>query len=273
MPEGYTELGSRMKAYEAATGNVLPRYLPYIVRVDGRAFHSLLRNANKPFDMQFVRHMGHVAEYLCREIQGAVFAYAQSDEISVLVCSYSDYTEQPWFGGRVQKIASVAAGMASAQLAVGRHISGLVGQCCFDGRAFALPNVVEVANYFVWRQRDCERNAVSMAAQAYFSPQQLHGKTREERIEMLRRRDMNFGGFPGSARLGQACTKVADQWMTAPAERFAAAPGSWLAERIPPMPSFEENDAPDPAAVQRAVREHFPAEVLRDLARKAAEDG
>lgn len=274
MPERYTELGSRMKAYEGATGNTLPRYLPYVIRVDVRAAHSLLRDADKPFDMRFVGHMQDVMSVLCREVQGAVLGYQQSDEVSVLACTYDDYRSEPWFGGRTQKIASVAAGLASASLAVQRHLCDLPAALAFDARVFALPNVVEVANYFVWRQRDAQRNAVSMAAQARFSHKQLYQKNRDQMIEMLAERGVFFENYPDTVRSGSACAQdPGGSWACTAAPQFVAASGSWLTARIPPMPSFEEeSDAPDPAAVHRAVREYFPAEVLRDLAREAAED-
>jgi tRNA(His) 5'-end guanylyltransferase len=263
-----TALGNRMKMYEAATGSVLTRYLPFVIRVDVRAAHSLLRDANKPFDMGFVRMMGVVMERLCREVQGAVFAYQQSDEISVLACSYEDFTQQPWFGGRVQKIASVSAGIASVSLALQRMLSSLPATLAFDARVFALPNPVEVANYFVWRQRDAQRNAVSMAAQAHFSVPELYGKNRGQMVEMLRERGIVFDDYPASVRFGQICepspTASGSTWRPYPAEQFAAEPDNWLARWIPEMPSF---GGPSQSTVDAAVREYFPPEVLRDLGR------
>lgn len=264
-----TALGDRMKAYEAATGSVLTRYLPFVIRVDVRSAHSLLRTANKPFDMHFVEMMGHVMQDLCREVQGAVLAYQQSDEISVLVCAYEEFTQQPWFGGRVQKIASVSAGIASVSLAIQRQLHELPHYLAFDARVFALPNPVEVANYFVWRQRDAYRNAVSMAAQAHFSVSELYGKNREQMIAMLsHHHGVFFEDYPRSARFGQVCTRTDTDtgfyWRFDEAPLFEAQPGNWLVERIPEMPSF---GGPSQSTVDAAVQEYFPPEVLRDLGR------
>src|SRR5690349_7226055 len=107
-------LGDRMKDYEAASRFLLPRRAYTIIRVDGRAFHGYLRDADKPFDYPFMLDMGEVAKVLCEEISGAVFAYHQSDEISVLVQDFDSPGTQPWFGGVLAKVVSMSAAIATA---------------------------------------------------------------------------------------------------------------------------------------------------------------
>jgi tRNA(His) 5'-end guanylyltransferase len=58
-------------------------------------------------------------------------------------------------------------------------------QCGIDARVFVIPDITEVYNYFVWRQQDCTRNSVSMAASANFSHFQLHGLSGNEKQELL----------------------------------------------------------------------------------------
>ena len=53
-------------------------------------------------------------EGLCQIAQNSVFAYSQSDEISIVLVDYDNIRKEQWFGGRVQKIASVAAAGAAA---------------------------------------------------------------------------------------------------------------------------------------------------------------
>jgi tRNA(His) guanylyltransferase len=98
-------LGDRMKGYEAAARWVLPGRTYTIIRVDGRAFHSLLRHAEKPFDHDFIAVMDEVAAALCKEVSGTVFSYQQSDEISLLVTDFGSVHTEAWFGGIVQKMA------------------------------------------------------------------------------------------------------------------------------------------------------------------------
>lgn len=197
-------LGDRMKSYEAVTRSVLLPHSYTILRVDGRAFHSYLRGAAKPFDFDFMADMGDVAGLLCREVSGAVFAYGQSDEISLLLSDVEPQS-QPWFGGVVQKIASVAAGLATGALITRRGNRGLPH---FDARVFTLPSVVEVANYFVWRQRDAVRNSISMAAQAKFSAKQLHEVNSDQMQDLLwREHGINWNDYPDEAKRGWVVTR------------------------------------------------------------------
>ena len=254
-----TTLGDRMKFYEKLQRTTLPRELYSIIRVDGRAFHTLLRNSKKPFDLGFMLDMDRTATALCKEIQGAVFAYTQSDEISVLVADPNPKSE-PWFGGIVQKQVSIAA--AKATMEYNRYTSDDYGPLgMFDARVFHLPNAEEVANYFIWRKQDCIRNAVSMAAQAHFSPKELHGKKSSEMIEMLRGKGVEWSDYPEGARHGRIVTRQTGErqvayidkrsgeqklttalrswWETRDAPPFAHHPDGWLAQNIPALPEGE----------------------------------
>ena len=250
-----TALGDRMKTYEHVYRYAFPRRLPIVIRCDGRAFHSYLRGATKPFDMPFIADMAEVAKALCAEISGAVIAYHQSDEISVLVQDVGEHAE-PWFAGELQKIVSLSAAIATAALGERRP-----GRPLFDARAFVLPNTVEVANYFTWRQRDAVRNSISMAAQAHFSHRRLQGVNGDQMQEMLfQEHGVNWNDYPAECRRGQVAVKASGErevtyvdrrsgeecatkafrswWEVVPAPRFSAEPGGFLAETIPPMPSL-----------------------------------
>lgn len=48
-----TSLGDRMKEYENTFRFYLPKRLPVIIRCDGRAFHTLTHNFDRPFDVVF----------------------------------------------------------------------------------------------------------------------------------------------------------------------------------------------------------------------------
>lgn len=198
-------LGDRMKSYEQVTRTVLLPHSWTVLRVDGRAFHAYLRRADKPFDLDFIRDMQLVGADLCREVSGVVYTYGQSDEIS-LILSDVDQQSQPWFGGVAQKMASVAAGVATASL-IGQR--GWSGRPHFDARVFTLPSVVEVANYLIWRQRDAVRNSISMAAQAKFSHAALHGKNSNDMQEMLwAEHGVNWNDYPDECRRGWVVTRA-----------------------------------------------------------------
>lgn len=236
-------MGDRMKRYEAATRAVLPRRTYTVIRVDGRSFHSYLRHARKPFDYEFMGHMQDVALKLVEEIQGSVFAYQQSDEISVLLTDFDSITSEPWFGGVIQKVVSVSASIATA--ALGSRRQTLTGTPLFDSRVFTIPDPVEVANYFIWRQRDAIRNSVTMVAQAHFSPRELHKVSIEKRREKLwEEKGIDWNDFPERAKRGSVISRRYygewGLWEAEAAPYFKAEPGSWLAKVIPALPSLEE---------------------------------
>jgi tRNA(His) 5'-end guanylyltransferase len=258
-----TSLGDRMKTYEEVTRAVLPRRTYTIIRVDGRAFHTLLRHADKPFDRRVADAMEAVAVALCTEASGAVLAYQQSDEVSVLLSDFGDVHSEPWFGGVVQKVASVSASIATVAFAAEYSVAGVLGQ--FDARVFTIPSAVEVANYFTWRQRDALRNAISMAAQAHFSHRQLQGVDSGGMQEMLwSQKGVNFNDYPDRHKRGSVITRVSEpgtaaftdrrtggeqvidvtrhHWRASAAPRFSASGddlmNAWLATAIPPLPAL-----------------------------------
>jgi tRNA(His) guanylyltransferase len=260
-----TGLGDRMKEYEAISRTVLPRRTYTLIRCDGRAFHSYLRGAEKPYDFGFMGHMDQVAAALCAEVAGAVFAYVQSDEISLLVSDFAAAGTQPWFGGEVQKITSVAASIATAHLNALRH--GATGRpAMFDARVFTIADPVEVANCFIWRQRDAVRNSITMAAQARFSHKQLHGVNTARMQDMLwSEHGVNWNDYPIGAKRGrvvvhasgerevtftdkrtgteQTITAMRSWWETQPAPHFTLDPDGFLATAIPPMPRLDDPPA------------------------------
>lgn len=252
-----TALGDRMKRYEAAHRTVLPRRTYSLLRVDIRAARSYLRGAAKPFDETFMADMNAVAEALCQEITGSVFAYTQSDEISLLVTDFATEQTEPWFGGVVAKQLSISAALATAVLNERRPGH----RALFDSRVFTLSDPVEVANYFLWRQRDAVRNSISMAAQARFSHKRLHGVSTGGMQELLwAEAGVNWNDYPDGCKRGRVTvrqtgerpveyvdrrsgetvrtTAVRSWWETVAAPHFTTEPGSWLAEAIPVLPSL-----------------------------------
>jgi tRNA(His) 5'-end guanylyltransferase len=246
-----------MKQHEAVHRAVLPRRTYTILRVDGRAFHNYLRGAQRPYDENFMADMNHVAEALCTEISGAVLAYTQSDEISILVTDFGQAGTQPWFGGVIAKWTSIAASIATAELNARRPGK----RALFDARVFTLADPVEVANYFLWRQRDAVRNSISMAAQARFSHRQLHGVNTGRMQEMLwAEHGINWNDYTAARKRGRVTVRqtgerpveyvdkrtqetvhtvaVRSWWETTGAPHFTTEPDGWLAQIIPSMPAL-----------------------------------
>jgi len=108
-------LGDRMKKYEAVNkSNLIPK-LPTVIRLDGKAFHTYTKQFKKPFDNSLINLMDQTAIYLCSKIQGAKFAFVQSDEISIYLSDRDSLEQQMWYDGEVEKMVSVSASMAAAK--------------------------------------------------------------------------------------------------------------------------------------------------------------
>jgi len=196
-------LGERMKGYEGVPDILLTRRLPILLRVDGRAFHTYTKAFDKPFDPRIHEAMEKATADLLHEISGAVFGYFQSDEISVLIRTDMTLETEPWFGGRVQKIVSVAAAIASVSFSLTMLQRFQVDRPAhFDARVFVLPPE-EVNNYFLWRERDAIRNSILSLGQAHFPHKMLMGKSTEDVCKMLTSKGIEWGNLPIPQQRGQ----------------------------------------------------------------------
>lgn len=236
--EQNTALDVRMKRYEHTFRYMLPRRAYTLIRLDGVGFHNYLRKAEKPFDRSFVNDMDVTAQRLCEAIQGARFAYVQSDEISLLVTDFDTTQTEPWYGGVTQKMVSVSAGLASSYFArLRQHIPGLP---YFDSRVWSMTDPVEVANYFVWRQRDAVRNSIQMVGQHHFSHAELQHKSCDEIQEMLwSQKGVNWNDMPHGCKRGRVVGRdVVEGWYALAAPHFVTTPGGLLSNFIPALPSL-----------------------------------
>lgn len=203
-------LGDRMKEnYEDRTRILLPRRTYTIIRVDGKAFHSYTKNLKTPFDQEFMDDMDNTACYMCKNISGAQFGFVQSDEISILVTDFSDIKTQAWFDNNLQKMCSVSASMATAMFNKLRSMRtpAMTKIAEFDSRVFTIPQKTEVENYFIWRQNDTTRNSISSTALHFYSHKQLHGKSTNEKQEMIFQSGVNWDAYPAKFKRGRMIIK------------------------------------------------------------------
>lgn len=213
---GRDEFGDRMKAYEAVeTSRRLDVALPIYARIDGRSFSRLTRGMERPFDVRMSHAMIDTLSYLV-EATHARIGYTQSDEISLVWLAEGERADI-LFSGKVQKMVSVLASMAAAKFATVCP-PGFEGRLPhFDCRVFQLPSKTEAANAFLWRAMDARKNSISMAAQARFSPKQLHGKRQADMLAMLDGIGVDFeSAYPGFFKDGTfARRKVVERHLTA----------------------------------------------------------
>jgi len=185
-----SDLAIKMKKYEAAYQTYMPEKIPTIIRIDGRAFSSLTRRLfSRSFSMVFNRVMCDMALELMSAIPGAVFAYHQSDEISILLVNYKKEETQPWFNNRTDKMITNTAAIASVVFnnLMAEHFGAgwtSKGYEVFDARIFILPPH-EVLEYFKWRQMDCRRNAALSLAREHMSHTSVQNKGPKTLIDEL----------------------------------------------------------------------------------------
>ncbi len=200
-------LGDRMKMYEGRPRLSLIPKTPVIMRLDGKAFHTLTRNLDRPWDQRFASCMWATAQYLAEHVSGCQLVYTQSDEISLLLTDYETIHTQPWFDYDLQKMVSVTAAMAAVAFSANYLIAFGTGPDtrelpAFDSRAWNIPRE-EVCNYFIWRQQDATRNSIQMLGRAHFSHKRLHGVSCD-RIQglLLKEKSVNWNDCPSAQKRG-----------------------------------------------------------------------
>lgn len=194
----FDALGDRMKEFEMIeAGRRLMPGLPIMVRLDGRSFHTFTKGMPRPFHEPMSRAMIETAKFLVEETH-ACFAYTQSDEITLAYWS-NDPKSMVLFDGRVQKLTSVLAGLATAKFnqEVGKRMPEKAHLLpVFDARVFNMPSLAEMAECVLFRALDCTKNSITMAASAYYSHKELHGKSSSAKHEMLHLKGVNWAHYP-----------------------------------------------------------------------------
>jgi tRNA(His) guanylyltransferase len=201
-------LDDRMKLYEKKFpgDGMLQPLCPWIIRLDGKAFHTYTRGLTKPFSWELHGMMCAVTKDLV-QLTNASLAYTQSDEISLLL-----YTEERnsllYFDGNVQKLQSILAAATVRSWAEHKYGHGFAPLMdkplpLFDCRAFSVPNKAEAVNYFIWREQDAVRNSIQALGQAHFAHKSLHGKSCDEIQEMVFQQvQINWNNLPAAQKRG-----------------------------------------------------------------------
>lgn len=203
-------LGNRMKDYEGmeAMRKLMP-LLPIMVRLDGRSFHTFTKGLKRPFDTRFQQLMFETTLHLTKETN-SVLGYTQSDEISLVMLPKQK--EEPYFGGRIQKICSTLSAICSVYFysRLEEFLPEKKGKFpSFDCRVWNVPTLAEAANTILWRELDATKNSISMAAQCNFSHKSLHGLDGKQKQEKLfKEKGINWDDYPSRFKRGTYIKKV-----------------------------------------------------------------
>ena len=238
-----SDLANRMKEYEKRNQYYLQKRTPVAIRVDGRSFHTFTKGFKRPFDEVLMKSMQETAKYMCENMGNAKFAYAQSDEITIILVDYDTLETDCWFNYRTDKLCSIAASMAT--MAFNKFFAKNVDEwgrktftdwddggtndpavvnslewglmqtysralekgAMFDARCFNIPKE-EVTNLVYWRQLDAARNSIQMVGQANFSHKELQNKSCNMIQDMLHeQKGINWNDFPVDCKRGAAVIK------------------------------------------------------------------
>lgn len=231
----HDDLGTRMKEfYENIPKTKLMRRTPVAIRIDGKAFHTFTKGLKKPFDDILIEVMQETTKCLCKNIQGCVFGYTQSDEITLILVDYKELNSSAWFDYEVQKLCSISASMAAMifnRLFEKAYLKNFgvtstpedttyldtLKKCVkkgamFDARCFNIPKE-EVTNLVYWRQLDAARNSVQMVGRAYFSHKELENCNCSKIQDMLHEKfGINWNDFPAYKKRGTAVIYEDGEW-------------------------------------------------------------
>ena len=201
--------GDKIKELEMTyAGALLDENSPFCVRIDGKSFHTYTQGLKRPYDERLSNAMIDTMNFLL-EKSNAQIGYTQSDEISLVYFKTAPH-QQNFFGSRVQKLTSVLASMATARF--NWKVQTTIPEknedfAFFDARVWSVPTLKDAADVMVWRQDDAIKNAVSMAAHAYYDHKVLHGKSSREKIEMLKEKGVEWSEFPEFFKSGTYAMK------------------------------------------------------------------
>lgn len=201
MQLNWNDVAENMKRMEKAESTKLDPTKPIIIRLDMRSGGSFVKGLKKPFDENFTRAMTTTAQNLAEQVQGAQLAYVGSDEITLVLMNNG--TKQhftPFFEGKLQKIVSLTAAIATAEFnkrwleliqaqedeEYKQVLSSKLFHARFDSRAFNIEGGMAEALLSVWwRVNDVRKNSIQMLTRKYFSQKQLNNVKTTQMLQML----------------------------------------------------------------------------------------
>ena len=170
----FNDFDKKMRLYEQALDQTIVPGMYIVARLDGNGFSKMTcKKFKKPFDEKFRDIMVKVVQECMNYGFRIVYGYTQSDEISLLF-----HLDDDAYGRKVRKINSLLAAAASARFSL--ELGEVVE---FDCRVAALPDMQTTVDEFLWRQEDCNRNALN--SWCYWTLRN-NGKSRGEATSTLK---------------------------------------------------------------------------------------
>lgn len=255
------ELGDRVKKFEDVENDrAAPDGHPILVRLDGRAFHTFVQGLQRPWDPG-LRCLMQEAAMACAMDSNALLVYTQSDEITLVLRPNQEGVYTAFFGGRLQKIATILASRATAvfNAMLPRFLPSKVTERnldlpVFDGRAWAVPTEQDACDVIAWRELDARVNSVSMVAQSYFEHKDLQFKGTLDMKEMLRGVGVEFNNIPIDLRRGVYFQRMEKRRKLTPAEL----------EDLPPKHNARQNPDLEVVRYEWGLRDFQPFVLIQN---------
>lgn len=210
-------LKDRVNSYQTIySQKIMPR-LPIVITINGRSFRRITSKIEKPFSLEFLNVMCATMVKLCHEIEGAVFAYMFSDEITIIVRNDQSLETQAWFQNDIQAMVSVSASIATLEFNSAAKSCDLllIGEPTFVSNVFAVPNLTEAANVIVCKQQLAQHRSLTSAVLHELTKKYgddaidiLQNRTSEEKEELLQEYGIHFNSYPTAYRRGVACYRA-----------------------------------------------------------------
>jgi len=211
----FDKLDKTMRVYETNADLCVLPGIHMVARIDGRSFSRLTKEVCRfeaPYDVRFRDMMVETVKHLMVCGFRVVYAYTQSDEVSLLF-----HQDEDSFNRKLRKYHSILAGEASAKF------TSLLGQsAAFDCRISQLPNQELVVDYFRWRMEDAHRNCLNshcywmlrkQGMDASEAGKSLLGMSVAAKNELLFQNGINYNDLPAWQKRG-----IGFYWQTVPKE-------------------------------------------------------
>ena len=233
----FNNLEDKCQYYRSLTDYRIQGNNNILVMLDGKNFSTLIKNNfKKPFDDDFIDMMNKTAKFLCNSVQGVKFAYVQSDEISLLITDYDTPETDTPFGGRICKLQSILASLATSEFNKWFTLNKWYKYCVsenkfsddarisisevddfitdmklaqFDCKVWTVPNQNDAYAWFLYRQLDCIKNSKQQTAQTYLPHKELLNHDADEQIKMtFEKTGIDWNDFNPKYKYGRFIFKV-----------------------------------------------------------------
>ena len=125
----------------------------------------------------------------------------------------------PWYDNKIQKICSAVSSIATMHfnMCADKINLNLLGEPIFITNVYAVPNIAEAINSFVYKQQQNFQTSIQFACfyellKKYDKPtikEMLAGLSVDEKVELLNQEcNIDFNEYPDEYRRGAACYKI-----------------------------------------------------------------